>query len=375
MPGLDLNQISSNWKRLQEKLQAEKAQEGQNNGLKRRRTEEKVGLVNGHKRTKLSDQRPVKPPKDRKMGIGGSKSEVYESNTNGRSNLAMQHDISQDDLSAAYGKPNGAARTYDDDVNGGLHPTAKVGKYIALDCEMVGTGPPPHLDHVLARVSLVNYHGEQIYDSYVQPPAGIEVKDYRTHVSGIKPHHLKPGFARPLPEVQKAVAALLHDRILVGHALRNDLKTLFLSHSERDRRDTSRYSKFRERSMGKPPALRHLAKDVLGMEIQTGEHSSIEDARVAMMLFKIEKKGFEEENRKRFGSRVQARQPAGKKANGSAALNGQAAESGSEDEDEEDLDLLDGEEDGMSDGGIPVSKEAMPAAKKKRKKKKRTKRK
>ncbi|KAF2772804.1 ribonuclease H-like protein, partial [Teratosphaeria nubilosa] len=207
-----------------------------------------------------------------------------------------------EDVSAAYAATDpGAIRRSDDDINGGLHSTHKIGKYLALDCEMVGTGPPLHDDHLLARASLVNFHGEQIYDSYVLPPPGQDIQDYRTHVSGITPTHIRPNYARPFAHVQKDVARLLEGRILVGHALRNDLQVLLLSHPKRDLRDTSRYAKYRIESRGKPPALRKLVKSELGLEIQTGEHSSIEDARASMMLFKKEKAGFEEENRRVFG--------------------------------------------------------------------------
>ena len=374
MPGLDRSQVSSNWKKLQEKLQAEKKQNGDSHGLKRTRPAQQPEKANGYKKIKLAESRPVRPSRRLKMGMNGSKNEQLATKEQANSNLAKDHGISREDISAAYGTPNGALRKHADDINGGLHSTNKAGKYIALDCEMVGTGPPPYLDHVLARVSLVNFHGEQIYDSYVLPPPVIEVKDYRTFVSGIKPHHLKPGYARSFTEVQKGVASLMQDRILVGHALRNDLQCLLLSHPRRDMRDTSRYPKFREQSMGKPPALRFLAKSELGMDIQTGEHSSIEDARAAMMLFRKEKVGFEEENRKRFGRRPTVERQGGKNANGSAAVRESTAEASDEDdEDMDDFELLDGEEE--DEERVAPELSTMPKVKKKRKKKKRTKRK
>ncbi len=47
--------------------------------------------------------------------------------------------------------------------------------------------------------------------------------------------------------------------------------------------------------------MKKLANDILGVEIHTGEHSSIEDARVTMLLFRKEKDSFEVEHAKRFG--------------------------------------------------------------------------
>lgn len=377
MPGLDLSQLSSNWKRLQEKLQLEKKQEPKKNDLKRKRLDGKGRSVNGFKEVKLSDTTTERLRKGEQMGLNGSKNGQRKGSGIAHSNLAKQFGVSQEDISAAYGTTTEATRKHVDDVNGGIHPTHKLGKYVAMDCEMVGTGPPPHEDNVLARVSFVNFHGEQIYDSYVLPPPQVKVEDYRTFVSGIKPSHLVKGYARPLAEVQKDVAGFLDGRILVGHALWNDFQALLLSHPKRDLRDTSRHPKFRIDSKGRPPALRHLAKSELGLEIQAGEHSSIEDARAAMMLFKKEKVGFEEENRKRFGRHAKVESTDVKKGRTNAVgkdglVDGKEVES----DDEDDLQLLDGEEyDEVVDEEAPADQTPKVTVKKKRKKKKRTKRK
>jgi RNA exonuclease 4 len=172
--------------------------------------------------------------------------------------------------------------------------------------------------------------------------------------------------------VQRDVADLLDGKILVGHALRNDLNVLLLTHPKRDMRDTSRHPKYRVESRGKPPALRKLAKAELGMVIQTGEHSSLEDARAAMTLFKKDKVGFEAENRKTFGH---ARRVKG----------GRKEEVEEEEEEEDDLvesdgdlDLIDGEEDDEFADELPVTERVGAGGgggTKKKKKKKRTKRK
>src|SRR5436305_3538270 len=147
----------------------------------------------------------------------------------------------------------------------------KPGKFIALDCEMVGVGDDPDNNSVLARVSIVNYHGEQLYDSFVLPQE--EVTDWRTHVSGVTRKHMT--MARDFETVQKDVANLIEGRVLVGHALKNDLEVLFMSHPKKDLRDTSRFGPFRKMSGGKAPRLKKLAKDILGVDIQCGEHSSV----------------------------------------------------------------------------------------------------
>lgn len=110
----------------------------------------------------------------------------------------------------------------------------KIGKYVALDCEMVGVGPPttdPRTGKIitessLARVSLVNYHGETVLDVFVKQKE--RVTDYRTHVSGVRPENLVGPDVLSLEDVQRKVADVLKGRILVGHAVFNDLKVRIL---------------------------------------------------------------------------------------------------------------------------------------------------
>ncbi|KAJ0884482.1 putative exoribonuclease II [Helianthus annuus] len=149
---------------------------------------------------------------------------------------------------------------------------------IAMDCEMVGVSPLGNKS-ALGRVTLVNKFGNVIYDEHVRPVD--RVVDFRTQISGIRPRDLKK--AKDFRIVQKEVAEFLKGKILVGHALRNDLKALLLSHPKKDIRDTAEYQPFLKE--GRSKALRHLAAEVLGVKIQNGEHCPIEDARAAMMLY------------------------------------------------------------------------------------------
>lgn len=169
-----------------------------------------------------------------------------------------------------------------------------------MDCEMVGVGPNPDHDSALARVSIVNFNGEQIYDSYVRPKE--MVTDWRTHVSGILPKHMVE--ARTLEQVQKDVINILDGRILVGHAVSNDLDALLLSHPKRDIRDTSKHAPYRKIAGGGSPRLKMLASEFLGLEIQDGAHSSVEDARATMLLYRRDKDTFEREHLKKWPVRV-----------------------------------------------------------------------
>lgn len=56
-------------------------------------------------------------------------------------------------------------------------------KYVALDCEMVGTGLKGHCSE-LARCSIVSYDGDVIYDKFIKPVN--PVTDLRTRWSGVR---------------------------------------------------------------------------------------------------------------------------------------------------------------------------------------------
>lgn len=301
---MDLNNLSSNWKSLQESLKKDTSRppkrksnhdalEPHRNSVKRR-----------------ADFRVGKPAIQKSSGHSKSKNMGLESSNLMKSapsaSLALwaeDNDISPQDLATAYGSSTQSTslpptHVLDENTNEGLSSIAEAGKYISMDCEMVGVGPTPTEDSALARISIVDYHGHQLYDSFVLPKE--PVTDYRTFVSGITPQLLKS--ARSFEAVQTDVAKLLDGRILVGHAIRHDLDALLLGHPKRDIRDTSRYPGFRQLAGGKSPSLKKLAREVLGADIQVGEHSSVEDARATMLLFRREKEGFEREHARIWGN-------------------------------------------------------------------------
>ncbi|XP_031531704.1 RNA exonuclease 4 isoform X3 [Vicugna pacos] len=93
--------------------------------------------------------------------------------------------------------------------------------------------------------------------------------------------------------VQKEVADLLKGRILVGHALHNDLKALFLGHPKKKIRDTQKYKPFRSRVKSGRPSLKLLAEKILGIRVQQAEHCSVQDAQAAMRLYVSVRKEWE----------------------------------------------------------------------------------
>ncbi|XP_008281526.1 RNA exonuclease 4 [Stegastes partitus] len=163
-------------------------------------------------------------------------------------------------------------------------------KIVAIDCEMVGVGPSGE-DSILARVSLVNQFGKCIYDKYVKPTE--KVTDYRTAVSGIRPADIKDG--ENVKTVQREVAEILQGRIVVGHAIHNDLKILLLDHPKKKIRDTQKYKPFKKTVKSGRPSLKLLCRDILHVKVQQGEHSSVQDAQATMRLYTLVKKQWEAE--------------------------------------------------------------------------------
>lgn len=159
---------------------------------------------------------------------------------------------------------------------------------VAIDCEMVGVGPDGE-DSILARVSLVNQFGKCIYDKFVKPTE--KVTDYRTAVSGIRPQDIKDG--EDVRTVQREVAEILQGRIVVGHAIHNDLKILLLDHPKKKIRDTQKYKPFKKTVKSGRPSLKLLCREILNVKVQQGEHSSVQDAQATMRLYTLVKKQWE----------------------------------------------------------------------------------
>jgi RNA exonuclease 4 len=163
-------------------------------------------------------------------------------------------------------------------------------KILAMDCEMVGIGFGGN-DSILARVSIVNHFGHCVYDKFVKPTE--KVTDYRTYVSGIRPEDIKDGEDFKL--VQKEVSEMLNGRVLIGHSIKHDLKVLFLDHPRKHIRDTSTYKPFRAAFGGRTPSLKNLTATMIGVKVQEGEHSSVQDAQATMRLYTMVRKQWEEE--------------------------------------------------------------------------------
>ncbi|KAG1752704.1 ribonuclease H-like protein [Suillus paluster] len=152
---------------------------------------------------------------------------------------------------------------------------------VALDCEMIYTTGGMRV----ARVSVVDGSGKQVFDELVRMDDGVEVVDYNTRFSGItQEEHVQAALS--LSSVRKSLDAFINrDTIVIGHALHNDLNTLRIVHHQCV--DTAIIFPHR----AGPPyrrSLRDLAKEHLGLTIQAGGgtsgHSSVEDSVATLDL-------------------------------------------------------------------------------------------
>ena len=168
---------------------------------------------------------------------------------------------------------------------------------VALDCEMVVVvNDEGKKSRALARVSLVDKKGEEMFDEYVLP--SHRIVDYRFDWSGITAENLED--ARDLNQVREEVICLLKGKIVVGHGLRHDFEALDFWPPSYNRRDTANYFQQME-NRRKIPSLKDLARQKLGRTIQDGSHDSLEDARAAMDLYlKVQTKW-----EKRYGNTVE----------------------------------------------------------------------
>ncbi|CAD7000409.1 putative exonuclease GOR [Ceratitis capitata] len=156
-------------------------------------------------------------------------------------------------------------------------------KVYALDCEMVFTGRGLEV----ARVTVVDWNGQLIYDHFVQPIGAVV--DYNTRFSGITAGDLsrkENKYLKSLTEVQKDLLKLITaDTILIGHGLENDLSVLRMVH----KRIVDTSYEF-PHPLGFPYrcSLKSLSKKYLKWDIQGSDvgHNSLEDSIACLELMK-----------------------------------------------------------------------------------------
>eukprot|EP00747_Dinoflagellata_sp_TGD_P208484 gnl/TRDRNA2_/TRDRNA2_81970_c0_seq1.p1 gnl/TRDRNA2_/TRDRNA2_81970_c0~~gnl/TRDRNA2_/TRDRNA2_81970_c0_seq1.p1 ORF type:complete len:373 (+),score=90.94 gnl/TRDRNA2_/TRDRNA2_81970_c0_seq1:60-1178(+) len=167
---------------------------------------------------------------------------------------------------------------------------------VAMDCEMVGVGPEGTRS-ILARVSIVDHDGNVLIDRLVRPRE--TVTDYRFHVTGINAEALNSPKALDLDVARRKAAEIMEGKIVVGHALQHDFAALMLTHPHELIRDTAIYKPLRlPNQQKKTPSLKRLAEYWLHEVIRTeGTHDSVEDARIALRLYRLRSRAWEKQMR------------------------------------------------------------------------------
>ncbi|KAF9459449.1 hypothetical protein BDZ94DRAFT_1171645, partial [Collybia nuda] len=143
---------------------------------------------------------------------------------------------------------------------------------------------------MVARVSIVDYWGHTILDTYVRPTHYVE--DYSGHKTGLKLAHLENA---PLFElVQLRVAEIIKGKVMIGHTLWTALSVLGLSHPALYTRDLALFwplrKKLKSRSIIDLPTLVQL---FMCREVGMGYEDSLELSRSSLDLFRCCEELFE----------------------------------------------------------------------------------
>lgn len=182
-----------------------------------------------------------------------------------------------------------------------LEPGEKI-QLVAIDCEFVAVEreeveqgrdgavrvvKPTRLS--LARVTVIRADGPHLGTTFIDDYilTSEAVVDYLTRFSGLKPGDLDPSVSpHHLVTLKTAYIKLraLCDRgiIFIGHGLKKDFQMINIVVPRRQIIDTVELFYLpKQRRLG----LRFLAAHLLGADIQTDTHDSIEDARTALSLW------------------------------------------------------------------------------------------
>ncbi|KAF8560291.1 hypothetical protein OG21DRAFT_1401218 [Imleria badia] len=165
------------------------------------------------------------------------------------------------------------------------YPIPSNDQILALSCSNVGVGPGG-TTAMLARVSIIDFKGNMMLDTFVSPT--MQVSDYRTSTTGIEACHLLGTDTPPFDRVQRHVAELIKGKVIVGHSLWHDLSVLGIPHPAVATRDVALYQPFRNalRSPNQVVGLQTLMWHLMCRRCQDGHIHPVENARAALDLYR-----------------------------------------------------------------------------------------
>lgn len=163
------------------------------------------------------------------------------------------------------------------------------GPFFAIDVECVATGNGTD-DRDVARIAVVDEDEKVVFDQYVKPTKPIV--SYLTQLTGITKSNLKDA-----PELEEALlwlkTILPIESVIVGQSIKKDLEWLTLQKpiDYKDEFDVADLFRLPMQALNgvvryRYFSLRHVAKHLLGHNIQEADHDPVIDARYAMKIFK-----------------------------------------------------------------------------------------
>jgi len=159
---------------------------------------------------------------------------------------------------------------------------------VAVDCQMIRVRDGEQSTLALARVSIVDFNGVVLLDTFVSPT--LPVVDYRTRIHGIRKPDLDIG--QSFVDVKQLVEGLFQGALVVGHSLELHLNALAIEHPSQQLRDTAILGT--KVDWGWTPSLKKLVASELQVTIQNDKRSSVEDARAAMAIYRMYQKDWNE---------------------------------------------------------------------------------
>ncbi|KAJ7225590.1 hypothetical protein GGX14DRAFT_125775 [Mycena pura] len=163
---------------------------------------------------------------------------------------------------------------------------------ISVSTVCVGVGPGGTTS-MLARIVVVNFQGECIFDKFVVPT--IAVVDCREATTGIKQWQLFSKDAVPFNVVQHHLSKLFKNKVMVGHSLWQDLSVLGIPHPAVATRDVALHQPFRN-ALGAPNqivGLKTLCWQLMRRRCGEGLIDPAENARAAMDLYRSHARDWE----------------------------------------------------------------------------------
>lgn len=136
------------------------------------------------------------------------------------------------------------------------------------------------------RLAVCCGEGKELYNVLMPPEANVTITDFRTELTGLTATNFT-GETTPFAEAQAKLRTLIDSSdLVVGHGISHDFAVMGLHSKDGHVADTADlYAKFFQGRKIRP-SLKKLASVELRLLVQEGVHDPLEDARLAMQVFR-----------------------------------------------------------------------------------------